>query len=186
MLFRSAWIDYNQNGTLNNTGEKLGETDNLGASPATTTFTFTVPAGALNGTTRLRIREMDHAGTNDMLPCDPQSIYGETEDYIITITGGASPYSYAWSPSTFLSSTNTNPTTAAGVTAATNYTVTLTNLNGCTVTGSASVGVNTPPVATCGASTVTPGSLQVNITGNGDWEDEITWTLQNASNTVIL
>ena len=102
----AGWIDFNQNGILNDATEKLGETDNLGAG-GIATLVFTVPSGALNGTTTLRIREMDHGGTNDMDPCLAQSTFGETEDYKITITGGVSPsFTYSWSPAAFLSSTS--------------------------------------------------------------------------------
>lgn len=151
----AAWIDYNQNGTLNDAGEKLGETDNLGASPASTSFTFTVPLTALNGTVRFRVREMDHGGTNDMDPCAAQSIYGETEDYDITITGGASVASYVWSPATFLSSTTTNPTNATAVTATTTYTATATSSAGCTATGTVTLTVAPPMTATASASPAT-------------------------------
>lgn len=143
----AAWIDYNQSGSFEAI-EKLGETDNLGASPTSTSFTFTVPLTANNGSVRFRVREMDHSGTNDMDPCAVQSAYGETEDYVITITGGVDPLSYAWTPATFLSSTNTASTTATAMTSTTAYTLTATSAGGCTATGSATVTVNQPTTST--------------------------------------
>jgi Ig-like domain CHU_C associated/Secretion system C-terminal sorting domain/GEVED domain len=167
----AAFIDYNQNVILNDAGEKLGETDNLGAAPLTTSFTFTVPLTAVNGTTRLRVREMDHGTLNDMDPCASQSTFGETEDYIITITGGvASALTYAWTPATFLSSTTIASPTASGITTTTTYTVTVTTGSGCfstatvTVTaGSALTSTSTisPSNSVCTGTTVTLNSLPV-------------------------
>lgn len=151
----AAFIDYNQNGNLIDASEKLGETDNMAAGPVSTTFTFTVPLTALNGTTRLRVREMDHAGTNDIDPCIVQSIYGETEDYIITITGGVNDVSYTWSPGTFLSSTTGSPVNATGVTATTTYTVTGTTSAGCSASANATITVNPSPTVTTTASSDT-------------------------------
>ncbi len=151
----AAWIDYNQNGTLNDAGEKLGETNNLGATPASTSFTFTVPLTAFNGQVRLRVREMDYGGTNTMDPCAAQSTFGEVEDYVITITGGASPATYTWSPGTFLSSTTGSPVTATGVTAATTYTATATSPAGCTATGTVTISL---PAALTGTAVASPGT----------------------------
>jgi len=163
----AAWIDYNQNGVLNDASEKLGESDNIGAAPATTSFTFTVPLTAANGTTRLRVREMDHAGTNDMDPCASQSAWGETEDYIITITGGVDPITFAWTPSTYLNTTtgSTVVSTPNALTSAT-YTVTATTSAGCTASASTTIAVNPLPiVALSGNSTFCAGDSSV-LTGS--------------------
>jgi len=143
----AAWIDYNQSGAFEAI-EKLGETDNLGASPASTSFTFTVPLTSNNGSVRFRVREMDHGGTNDMDPCAVQSSFGETEDYVITIIGGVDPLTYAWTPATFLSSTNTAATTATAMTTTTAYTLTATTAGGCSATGTTTVTVNQPTTST--------------------------------------
>jgi GEVED domain/Secretion system C-terminal sorting domain/HYR domain/PKD domain len=127
----AAWIDYDQDGDMANAAEKLGETDNVAAAPATTAFTFTVPLTALNGVTRLRVRDVDHGGTNDMDPCLAQSTFGETEDYDITIVGGATAFSYSWSPSTFLASTTGDTVDVIGITANTSYVFTATASSGC-------------------------------------------------------
>ncbi len=164
----AAWIDYSQNSVLNDAGEKLGETDNLGVSPATTSFTFTVPLTAKNGRTRLRVREMDHGTTNDMDPCNPQSTYGETEDYSITITGGVDLLTYTWSPATFLSSTTGSTVTAIAATATTAYTVTAVSAAGCSATGNTTLTVNPNPVVTANttANAVCSGG-SVTLTGGG-------------------
>jgi len=123
-----AFIDFNQNGDLNDPGEKIAQI-NLSGSLATGSATFTVPASAYNGMTILRVREV-FANTN-IDPCS-SATFGETEDYYVDITGGVNPSaSFNWSPSTFLSSTNTQSTTANSATSSVNYTVQVTNAFGC-------------------------------------------------------
>lgn len=83
----SAWIDYNQNyefepeeilGTIVLTGVQSGD------------ITFTVPADAMNGDTRMRVRAVHEpfgpwSNSND--PCLP-FLQGDAEDYTIHIDGG--------------------------------------------------------------------------------------------------
>jgi PKD repeat protein len=76
----SVWIDFDQNGDFD-ISEKLGNVS-LTAAPATGTITFTVPANAIPGITRMRVREVWN--TADMDPCSFYS-YGETEDYNVNI-----------------------------------------------------------------------------------------------------
>jgi PKD repeat protein len=88
--YYAAWIDFNQDNDFDDAGEKLGEFV-TNASFQTQGITFTVPGAALTGTTRLRIRGT--YGVANMDPCLTY-IYGETEDYNVTITqgGGGSGY----------------------------------------------------------------------------------------------
>ena len=90
----AVWIDYNQNGVFSDPGEKLGEVLNVPQFPATSTITFTVPGAALGGATRMRVRDVYFSTNLD--PCLNYS-YGETEDYVVNITGTAT-YTYIWSP----------------------------------------------------------------------------------------
>lgn len=87
----AAWIDYDQNNTFSIT-EKLGEFTNS-AALQTQSFTFTVPANATLGTTRLRVRGV-YFGNGEPDPVDPcfAYAYGETEDYGIVITAPATGY----------------------------------------------------------------------------------------------
>ncbi|MBL7983883.1 MAG: thrombospondin type 3 repeat-containing protein, partial [Flavobacteriales bacterium] len=141
----AAWIDYNKDGVFQ-AGEKLGEVDNFGATPAVATISFTVPLGALNGTTRMRVREADQTTTGAMSACGALS-FGEVEDYDVTIVGGASNcaagINFSWSPTTFLSDPLICNPVATAVTAATTYTVTATNASGCFSTNTVSVAVET-------------------------------------------
>jgi hypothetical protein len=79
----SVWIDYDQNGVFD-VAEKLGNVT-PGPMPETATIDFTVPVGAVNGNTRMRVREA--WSTSDMDPCINYG-YGETEDYTINIASG--------------------------------------------------------------------------------------------------
>lgn len=92
----AAWIDFNRNGNFE-TSEKLGESTGLGAF-ATATFTFLVPASAVEGTARLRVRDVYNTGGID--PCLGYD-YGETEDYNVEIVAGNLPeanFTYSGDP----------------------------------------------------------------------------------------
>jgi PKD repeat protein len=76
----AVWIDYNHNLLFEPT-EKLG-TINVEASPATGTIDFTVPFDAIQGTTRMRVREVQ--GEYSFDDCSTYD-FGETEDYNVNI-----------------------------------------------------------------------------------------------------
>ncbi len=76
----AVWIDFNQNGVFD-APEKLG-TVSISPTPATGTITFTVPADAIAGITRMRVREVWNNSSFDA--CSSYS-YGETEDYNVNI-----------------------------------------------------------------------------------------------------
>ncbi|SHL39452.1 M4 family metallopeptidase [Hymenobacter psychrotolerans] len=78
------YIDYNQDGDFIDSGETV--VSRAGTSSSTTlTSTFTIPTTAKNGKTRMRVVMSDASATTS---CGIYS-YGETEDYSITISGGA-------------------------------------------------------------------------------------------------
>ena len=78
------YADWNQNGTFD-AGETLVSSTNTAVVTTTRSATFTVPTTAKSGPTRLRIVMSDNSATNN---CGTYS-YGETEDYTISVTGGA-------------------------------------------------------------------------------------------------
>jgi len=83
--YREYWtvfIDYNQDGTLNNSGEIVTTAN----SYAAVSGTFTVPVTAKNGSTRMRI-VMKYASPARSNPCGSYN-YGEVEDYTVNISGG--------------------------------------------------------------------------------------------------
>lgn len=76
-----VWIDWNADGTFNMTDELVVcDIDNGAASH---TFDITVPAGATQGDTRMRIR-LKWSGSDCGDPCGTTT-YGEVEDYTVTI-----------------------------------------------------------------------------------------------------
>jgi hypothetical protein len=82
-VYFDVYADWNQNGTF-----EAGETVVAAAgssSKTTRNATFTVPASATPGTTRLRVVMSTSSATTG---CGTYSA-GETEDYALTVTGGA-------------------------------------------------------------------------------------------------
>lgn len=83
----AAWIDFNQDAVFD-VSEKIGETPAAIPAGATYNMTFTVPLGALMGTTRMRVREaFDELGMDPCLVYD----YGEAEDYSVVISSYCVP-----------------------------------------------------------------------------------------------
>ena len=78
-----VYIDYNQDGDFLDSGETI--VSGSSSSAGTLATTFTVPSTAKTGKTRLRVIMSDASATTS---CGSYS-YGETEDYSLTITGGA-------------------------------------------------------------------------------------------------
>jgi antitoxin (DNA-binding transcriptional repressor) of toxin-antitoxin stability system len=77
------YADWNQDGDFADSGETL-VTSAASKSATARTGTFTVPSAATAGSTRLRV-VMSEATPSS---CDSYAS-GETEDYTITVTGGA-------------------------------------------------------------------------------------------------
>jgi hypothetical protein len=83
--YREYWkvyIDYNKNGVFTDAGENVATTNSTAAVSAS----FTVPASALNGATRMRVQMQYNAYPSSS--CATYT-YGEVEDYTVNITGNA-------------------------------------------------------------------------------------------------
>lgn len=104
----SAWIDYNRDG-LFDAGEKLGYFSGS-PMPATGTIGFTVPAGCLPGSARLRVREV--YDIPDFESCSVE-YYGETEDYNVYIEGPARVLSVTLLPEGLFNGTGLNKAQSA-------------------------------------------------------------------------
>ncbi len=77
----SVWIDYNQDGDFTDAGEQVWTKAASQTTPVS--GTFTVPAGAADGETRMRV-SMKYNG----VPTACESFqYGEVEDYTVSIGG---------------------------------------------------------------------------------------------------
>ncbi len=79
----AVWIDYNKNGVFTDAGEQV--LNSAASKTATVSGSFTVPATALTGSTRMRV-SMKYNGV--ATSCETFS-YGEVEDYTVNITTAA-------------------------------------------------------------------------------------------------
>ncbi len=79
------FIDYNQNGSFAEAGEVVYISDTAKGG-YTQTGTFTVPAAAVLGHTLMRVVNKETSDASSIDSCGTFG-YGETEDYIVNITG---------------------------------------------------------------------------------------------------
>lgn len=82
----AAWIDFNNDFDFNDAGEQIAYV--LVGAGWVNTFNVTVPLASYTGNVRMRVR-ISYQPDGAITPCGPAS-YGETEDYTINITSGAS------------------------------------------------------------------------------------------------
>ncbi len=186
----AAYLDYNNNGLFTDANENIMPVTAL-AGLGTNTVSFTVPAGAYNGKARLRFVELFGSGTSS---CNTAG-FGETEDYLVSITGGVNDPSLnaSWSQlpvSSILSSTTTNPMTASNITVNETYNITVTSAAGCSASGS--VNVSTGAALACTNITTSAAcdgqnfTLTMNTTGGGGafnytWSDGVGGVYANAA-----
>ncbi|MDY8135083.1 choice-of-anchor B family protein [Aquimarina sp. 2201CG5-10] len=78
----SVWIDFNQDGDFSDSGEQVWTQTATQNTPVA--GNFSIPASALNGTTRMRV-SMKYNGVPS--PCESFQ-YGEVEDYTVNIIEG--------------------------------------------------------------------------------------------------
>jgi hypothetical protein len=83
----SIFIDYNQNGLFTDLGEEV-HTGSTVSGASIRTGSFTIPSGAITGTTRMRIIQVETTGS--ITPCGTYT-YGETEDYLVDIQPAPAP-----------------------------------------------------------------------------------------------
>lgn len=83
------WIDFDQDGVFAANEQVAGNA----ASTAAQTATVTVPITILEGTTRLRIRNVYNA--QPATSCSSET-WGETEDYTVVILPAPPPTTYTW------------------------------------------------------------------------------------------
>lgn len=81
-----VWFDWNQDGDFSDPGEAAGATTGSAGSNGTAVMAITVPADALGGTTRMRVRGGNDAAITATQSCGVSSSgFGEAEDYNVTI-----------------------------------------------------------------------------------------------------
>ena len=155
----AIFVDLNQDGDFIDAGEKVyssGATANLNCVPATAVAVgLIIPSSALNGLTRMRVVNRESTSGNNITPCTVAS-WGETEDYLINITGGAS-YNYTWTPAVAGNSTAGSVTTLP-LTVPTTYTVVLNDGTCSSAPSNAiNIGIAGTPVITTAASVPVSG-----------------------------
>ena len=160
----AVWFDFNNNGIFETT--ELVLNGFAGTNPATYTGTVNIPVTAVNGTIRMRVRCTYNADPNTIGPC-ANATFGETEDYLVTITGGAEPLTYAWSPATFLNTSTGSSVTAASMSSGQSYTVTATSAAGCSAVDTVDVTVNQTPANPVASNTVICSGNSTTLSTNG-------------------
>ena len=81
-----VWFDWNQDGDFADAGEAAGTTNGSVGANGTAVMAITVPADALPGTTRMRVRGGNDAAITATQSCGVSSSgFGEAEDYNVTI-----------------------------------------------------------------------------------------------------
>jgi hypothetical protein len=108
------WIDLNQNGSFGDVGELIGSIANQQGPWA---FNITVPAGASSGTYRMRIKATVNVSQTLGSSCSKDND-GETHDYLVTISGGASCTSPSGTTATFSAFSSVS---SSSITANVNY-----------------------------------------------------------------
>lgn len=86
-----AFIDWNQNGVLNDAGEVYTIATAVGLS-GPHTANIAVPAGALLGNTRMRVMLIYDVAIPNPCHNDPNYIWGEAEDYTVNVSAPAPTY----------------------------------------------------------------------------------------------
>ena len=171
-----VYIDWNIDGDFSDPGEEIGSIpfgDTL--ANLSVSIPFSVPTTGLYGATRMRVMSQFSSSSNitSMSECDQgiyspstttytEPWYGATEDYSIVINGTSIQASYLWSSGQITDSiSNLN----AG-----NYSVSITNDNGCVISDSViitepnTIGISYTfnDVSTCQGS---DGDIDITITG---------------------
>ncbi len=109
----SVWIDYNRDGDFTDAGEQVWTQGNTKAT--TVSGNFTVPAGAVENSTRMRV-SMKYNG----IPTSCETFtYGEVEDYTVIIQGSGPDIEGPSAPANLTASNTTQTSTDLTWTAST-------------------------------------------------------------------
>jgi hypothetical protein len=184
----AIFIDYNRNGSFADAGEMAFAPTATQLGPHTVTGSFTIPATALNGQTRMRVVCLELLITSSA----SISSWGEFEDYTLNIVssnngGGAVPAitAVAWTTGTTAAGTN-NPQTVSPTTTS-SYSA-LVSAAGCQVTSSPTtvtvLALPAAPIATnsthCGFQI--PTASVASVTGGGG-NGQFNWFTDAATTT---
>lgn len=185
------WIDYNQDGIFAADESVFNTTS---GSTAVQTGSVTIPATALNGTTRMRVAARYGSTLVTASEACGHTGFGEYEDYNVNITGATNPVDYIWSPTEglYTDAAATTPYTGGAAqtvyammtsTTPVTYTATAATDLGCTASGTT---VLTPVItpAPTGDATVTlcAGATVAELTATGD---NIQWYISSVGGTAL-
>ena len=204
----AIWIDWNQNGSFTDVGEKMYTEGTTTTGPRTVTNSFIVPAGATLGQTIMRITVAEGYNGASLTPCLLYS-YGETEDWVVTVVPPPLPTitsigttSGCPGSSLIINGTNLLPATsvtiggtAAIITANTATSITVTTGSGTTgtvtVTTASGTATSTQTFTFLSSPTAVPtcnspiceGST-LNLTGSTDIGTSYNWSGPNGYSSV--
>lgn len=150
----AIYIDYNRDGDFNDAGENVYVAATTTSGAHTETGSFTVPATASYGQTRMRVICNEGIVTGPTMTV----AYGEFEEYMLNIVPSFT--TYQWSTASDFSNTIGSTQNLTGYTVTSvpsTYYVKATDASGCSV--STSVTVNSP--AGMSGHTITPGSSSI-------------------------
>ncbi len=186
-VYAMAWIDWNGNGSFNDSGESynLGTAVNTANGPTSLSpLSITVPAGAVTGTVRMRV-----SARYDAYPasCDT-GFDGEVEDYTLNIAPPSLIYYSQNSDPALLSSWNTNRAGGGSSPAsftANNQTFVIQASNSMTAGSAWSVsGSNTKVEMEGGASLTANSAISLSAATTFQLDNGATYNHNVSSNTV--
>jgi hypothetical protein len=182
------FIDWNIDGDFDDSGEEVQLVGPF-QSPSSNTFPFTVPNNATIGATRMRVvaQNYDYNGNSTAFTsCDSTVWFGATEDYsiVISATGTLTNATYQW----YSGAGSTTPIVGetdsiTNSLAAGQYTVIVTDNNGCERFGTVIVGASAPISVTAGTNqTICYGGTPNNLTaiGTGTGTGSYSWSPPSA------
>ena len=174
-----VFIDFNIDGDFNDPGEDIGVIPVQTSAGILVPLSFTVPTTGAYGPTRMRVvcqSTYDFNTPNDIGPCESPVVgswvnpwFGATEDYSIVLNNPNVNATYLWSTGQI---TDSIYALSAG-----NYTVSITDDNGCltienfTILSNSQISVIASP-----NQTICNGDLPNNLSANGSVSGTYYWT----------
>jgi hypothetical protein len=174
-----VFIDFNIDGDFNDPGEDIGIIPVQTSAGVLVPLSFNVPTTGAYGPTRMRIvcqSTYDFTTPNDIGPCESPFVgswvnpwFGATEDYSIVLNNPNVNATYLWSTGQI---TDSIYALSAG-----NYTVSITDDNGCLTIENFTISSNAQLSVIASANqAICNGFLPNNLTANGSVSGTYYWT----------
>ncbi len=174
-----VFIDFNIDGDFNDPGEDIGIIPVQTSAGISVPLSFIVPTTGVYGPTRMRVvcqSVYDFTTPNDIGPCESPVVgswvnpwFGATEDYSIVLNNPNVNATYLW---------NTGQVTdSIYALSAGNYTVSITDDNGCLTIENFTISSNSQLSVIASANqTICNGVLPNNLSANGNVSGTYYWT----------